>query len=73
MATIHVIFFGVLAHTVAGALCIIIANFWIMVAYGEEIRRKFFELQTNYKIDKNSTKMKQELCEIVRFHSEVKE
>lgn len=44
-----------------------------MMAFGESIQQKVYELNRNYKLYGNNRKIKTELFEIVGCHSKVKE
>lgn len=65
--------FEILCHTVICAIGLFIGFFGLMMSIGEDIQRKFYFFNENYKIDRNDYKLKEELRDIIYLHLEIKE
>lgn len=52
-ALMQVIFFEAMAQAVSCALAMLIGFFWFMMALGESLQRKIYDLNRHYKADRN--------------------
>lgn len=64
-----------ISHVVVCGLGLFFGFFGIMMAFGQSIQKKIHIMNTNFiqNANKNRSKITKELCEVVRFHSDIKE
>lgn len=60
-------------HAAVCCIGLMIGFFGLMMASGQSIQRKLWVLNNNYKIEKDRLKIRQELCDVINLHSQVKE
>lgn len=65
--------FVVICHCSISTLAQLIGFFGLLIAFGVTLQNRLNNLKENYKNDKNDVKIKLDLCDAIRFHSDVKE
>lgn len=65
--------FMLICHVIVCALGILIAYFGMMMKFGQNTERKFYEFNVNFNNSKNETKIRDEIVDAIRFHSNIKE
>lgn len=70
---IQACFFEAMLQAACCALGMLIGFFLFMKAFGESLQRKIYNINQNYKFDKNVEEITFEICDFIRLHSDAKE